>query len=292
MNEKILSLIYDYSRNGKVADKDFILKVVNLVVSYREINDYVKSIGYEQYNKLDYSSILGYNYSEKKIIIYEKKLDEYLNSTKSTDAFIPYNEKLFYKNVEIVEALLHELEHANQSKIMEKDNTVESSILKLIGVGKSRELFAVQLKKIGLSNEFINDILSNKIKNYYKYYEFAPHERLAEINAHQKMSEILSPIKNFVPNIYNIENILVLKNKLKGYTYNNIFISPTIFYLKNQGEGNSLEIFNWYDKDEKKCLELSKRFYNFEKRINLGLPVEINEYNKLNNNYKKLVKSM
>ena len=292
MEEKLLELLYNYSKNNKLADIDFIVKVVSIVTNYKRLNDYVKKIEYNSYNKFDNSSLLGYNFDERKIIIYDEKLNIYLNQVKANDVFIPNKEKLFYKNVEVLEALLHELEHANQSKIMENEKTEEAEILKLVGVGKSRELISMELKKIGLSKKLIENLLNNKMKIYYKYYDFAPHERLAEINSHQKMSEILSPIKNFVPNIYKLENTLVLKNKLKGYTFNHKLISPTVLYLKEQGEENNLRNFCWYDIEDNKCLELSKRFYNSEKRIRLGLPIDNYEYNNLNNEYTKFVKSL
>lgn len=292
MNEEILRLIYNYSSNGKIADNYFIEKIVNIIVHYEQLNKYINKIEYIPINNFDKSSVAGYKYSEKKVIIFYKELNNYINMKKSTDVLVSQNEQLFYKNIEIVDCILHELEHAKQSKIMENDNTLESDILKLTGVGKSRELIALQLKKIGLSSISINNFLEEKLNNYYKYYDFAPHERLAEINSHSKMTDILYPIKNLVPNIYNLENILIVRSKLMGYTLNNKLISPTMLYLMGQGEENNLKKFPWYDNEWNKCLFLSKINYNKDTRIRLGLPIDNFEYSGLNRRYNKLVKSL
>lgn len=292
MNEQILKLIYDYSNNGKLADKNFIEQIVKIVCEYENISKYIKNIEFKPINSQDNSSIAGYNYKEKKIILFYEQLNKYLNTKKSSDVFISSSEKIFYKNVEIVDSILHELEHAKQSKVMETESNLESSILKITGVGKSRELFEAQLRKMGYGNALVNIFLEEKMKNYYKYYNFAPHERLAEINAHSKMADIIYPIKNFIPNIYKLENIFIVRNKLKGYTLDNKLISPTVYYLRNQNEEVNLNKFSWYDKNEDKCLVLSKNLYNTEKRINLGLPIDSIEYSRLNRDYNKLVKSL
>ena len=292
MDIKILNLLFEYSNSGRLVDGRFIENFVSIILDKEKLNNYVKDIAFEPFNSQEKNSIAGYNYARKKIVIFYERLDSYINGKRVNDAYIPEKEKIFYKNIEICQMLLHELEHANQSKIIDQDNTLESDILKLIGVGKSREIIETRLKNSGISNNIINIILDNKDKVYYKYYDFAPHERLAEIKSHESIVEIISPIKNFIPCIYNLENVLILKSKMKGYTLNKELISPTIYYLKNQGEENNLNKFLWYDKDEHKCLLLSKKLYKKERRIKLGLPIDRFEHFNLNCNLEKAVRRL
>lgn len=42
MNQKILKLLFDYSKQGKIVDINYIDKLIEIVVSEKDLNRYVK----------------------------------------------------------------------------------------------------------------------------------------------------------------------------------------------------------------------------------------------------------
>ena len=150
--------------------------------------------------------------------------------------YIPGNQLLFCKNVKITQSLLHEIEHAKQAKIMDERKDDEAEILKVTGTSKSQEIIRDRLTSLGMGQSIIKVILNNKLKICADYYNFGPHERLAEINSNEKMLEIIDPLKNFTPNVYNLINAGFASNRVRGYKLNNQLISPTIYFLKKQEE--------------------------------------------------------
>ena len=289
MKEELLDLLYEYSIKGKLADKDYIDKFILIVSKYKSFNDYLIGPDYIPYSTANKDTLATYSFSIKKIQIFYKKIEEVLANDKLCDVMIPEKEKIFYKNVKISQILLHELEHVNQTKIIEEKNNLEARILRLTGVGKSSEIFAVILRKMGYNTSSIESLLDNKKNIYHKYYDYAPHERLAEIKSHEQLTSITSKISDVVPTINKIEEIYSIKNMLKGYKIDNILISPTVLYLVKQGEIGALKRFEWYGKNDYETLHNSKKLYDLEDRVRLGLPIDQKEYNTINKRLNKLV---
>lgn len=289
MKEELLKLIYDYSKNNKIVDKDYIYKVVCLFLNNYDLGSYVKYIRYKKYSKDNKDNIAGYSYRERTIYIFTEKFQEEILRKSYLSNIVSNNQKIFLKNVELTHLILHELEHAIQAKIMTEKTNTESEILKLCGITKSHEIITMRLQKIGLNQNLINEILKNKLKMYYEYYLFAPPERLADINAHEKMIEILSPLKNYVPKIYNGEIIKMNQTMLKGYKEESRLITPTELFLIKQGEEDNLQNFDWYDKSKFVALKKSKRNYDIIQRLKLGLPIDEDEYKNEDEKTKRLL---
>lgn len=51
MELEIVKLIYDYSANGKLVDSKFIDKIIEIVVSKKSLNNYVRNVRFT--NKLE-----------------------------------------------------------------------------------------------------------------------------------------------------------------------------------------------------------------------------------------------
>ena len=69
-------------------------------------------------------------------------------------------EKTLYKNLSLVQVILHEIEHANQEKISYIENTLEAFIIRMA--------YTVD-------------------KSYFEsLYEYSPQERLAEIKSYRE----------------------------------------------------------------------------------------------------------
>ena len=276
MNETILGDLYNYYKANKHIGKDYVEKVVNLSVDYYNLGNYVKKVAFMEENPANKNSLAGYAYTDKCIILFTGKLAEMVLERED---YIPNNQLLLCKNIRITQSILHEVEHAKQAKRMEEMKDDLSEILKVTGTSKSQEIIKERLKSLGLGASTIKVILNDKLKTCDTYYNYAPHERLAEINSNEKVLELINPIKNIIPEIYDRITFGFTSNRVRGYKYNNGLISPTIFYLKKQNEEALLNKFEWYDDNPKKALEKSKNIYSLEQRIRLGLPISEAEYN-------------
>lgn len=286
MNEEILKDLYDFYKANKHITKDYVEKVVGLCVDQYNLGKYVKKVQYMDLNPNNKDSLAGYAYEPRLIILFTDKLADMILTKED---YIPGNQLLFCKNVKITQSLLHEIEHAKQAKIMDERKDDEAEILKVTGTSKSQEVIRDRLTSLGMGQSIIKVILNNKLKICADYYNFGPHERLAEINSNEKMLEIIDPLKNFTPNVYNLINAGFASNRVRGYKLNNQLISPTIYFLKKQEEYALLRKFEWYDERADKALEKSRKKYNLEKRVRLGLPISEYEYVTEEDNLKKVL---
>lgn len=284
MKEELLKLYYDYSINGLIADKKYVVKFVEIVCNYAQLNQYLESIAFINVNKISPNTLSSYNCDTKQMLYYIGRIDDIIQNYYGYDVLIPEEERIFYKNAFISSLLLHELEHVSQYKSILEKNDIEASILKL------SRLIKYNLEQ-GKSVNF-NDLMEYSIYIYNEYYEFSPEERLAEIRSHRNMSSIISPIKNIVPNVKKLEEILLLKNKLIGYKHNSKLISPTIYYLHLLGRKEDLKKFEWYDVSLQEATKKAQRLFDLDSRIELGLPIEKKEFNHMQKELKKMVKSL
>lgn len=183
-------------------------------------------------------------------------------------------EQLFYRNLLITQIILHELEHANQRKIVDNEQTLEAQILRL-------SLLDYEIKQI-LKNKYIDESIITyakaKMQVYNDNYAIAPHERLAQIKSYQEILNLLTQIKKYVPNLLEFEQTNKLENLLRGFYQESEIYSPTAAYLIQNGKSQMLHEFNWYDEDYHKLLEKSKANYSFEDRLKYGLMIDEEEF--------------
>lgn len=282
MNEELLKLYYDYSINGKIADKDYIVKFISIISNYFNFSKYLTSILFvSSEDNTDNKVLASYDLNIKKIIYYSDIVDEIVKNNYGYERLVSKKEQIFYKNAIISTILLHELEHISQIKNMLEASNIESDILRLS-----------RLVKTGDNETYNRNKMNESIQTYNMFYEFAPEERLAEINAHTDMYRIIEPIKNLVPNVVKTEEILALKNRLKGYKYESKLISPTIFYLHSLGKKKDLEKRPWYDVSLKVATKKSQELFELDKRLELGLPINHLEYFQTERQLKRLSKKL
>ena len=269
MNIKLLKLIYDYSRSGKLVDHNYVDKLIEIVIEEKKLNKYVikSQILSEKESFIENGiSLAQYNPFSKTISIYANGINQMLEFNDRYLVLFGSTEQLFYKNSLITQIILHELEHANQRKIIDTEQTLEAEILKLI---TSEISFNTGMKLLneGYSIEQIITYISIKKhqsnENYKKNYNIAPEERLAEIKSYQEILELLFEIKEYVPNLLEFEQTNKLEQLLRGFDYKEGFIyPPTVLYLIQNGNAQALNRFDWYNEDYYKCLQQSKSNYS------------------------------
>ena len=276
MEKQLLELLFDYSVSDKKIDGDYIEKLIDIYVTTNVLEKYV--LKYEiirSDNNRNKNYLASYNPYDKTIKIYGEEIDRLFNSSKKYEMDFNDLEKCFYQNVIFTQIILHELEHANQRRIMAHENGLEAEILTLsfIRVKEVNKLISLGYNDYQIIKLMLGDI--EEVRELYELnYDIAPQERLAEIKSHLLMIDILNGIGGFLPNLILMEEAHVLKNMLKGY---NQYSSPSIRFIKQIGNGNALQLFDWYDNDSEKCLSLLREKYSLYERLKYGLMISKQE---------------
>lgn len=277
MEEQILKLLYDYSKKGLYNETKLLEQIIDIVVNSKFLNKYLKKVNYYHTGDIKKKttgiikpqdfSCLEYNFQTKIMDVY---LDTISKACKQEERILVNDfESTVLESIIYVRYLLHELEHVNQNKVKTEENTLESKII------------SVSLpwpKKFKISEEMPREeqkeICASLIVRYIMYqtsYEYNPIERMAENFSYKTMIDILKLEEKNFPNIINYLQHEKNKSLIQAYID---YFCPTIKCLELLGEEESLLTFDWYSKTKEQCIEKSIRLYDFDRRINCGLPIE------------------
>lgn len=278
MNEKtqlqLARLLYDYSLDNKMINKTYIDKLMDVIINGKGLNDYVEKYEISEKNS---NMTAGYVYSSKKITIYAKKIYEILLNEMQYTTLLPEDERYLFMNSMMTQIILHELEHANQRRIIDSENNLEANILKLCEFKELTEIDELVSKGIikSIEAKYYKTIkMSEYIDTYHELYDYAPHERLAQIKSYQELIDALRLFKDN-SRIIEFEEFYKLGNILNGYKDTS---SPTIDYLNTQGRNEELKSFDWYSDDEDESIKLSQDKYTLRDRMKYGLPIDEKEH--------------
>lgn len=279
MNEiikyRLISLIYDYVKNNKVLDKDFINSILDVVINELELNDYVidSEIIYVPGKSKKRYLIANYDFYHRIIEINLQIALERLKKEAKILRLSP-TETSYFIAKELAEATLHELEHANQVKKFDVDgNNIESLIIK--GAFAHKNIIRRDILFF-LMNGYSEKELRTRyriVKRGIKFYKYDPLERLAEYQALNYTKEILKEL--------NVGNIVMLhtyyevyKNYIRGYELQK---EPTKFFL-SKVDG----LKDWQE------IERLSKDSDLKTRLSLGLPISKEEYQDIENRTRKL----
>lgn len=262
MESKLLRLIFDYSKNGKLVDKVYLEKLIDLVVNSKDISKYVQnseivSSGTEE--TMDGILLAEYRPNRKLIRIYSEAMERMLEDHDRYQELFNGIEQIFYKNVLITQIILHELEHANQRRIIEKEDTLESKVLKTSVTNIDIDLVNTLLNEGFTIDQILYYIRREKTLRE-EHYLLLPDERIAEIRSHQEIVRTLESIKEYTPNLIEFEKANILENMLRGYFYNEgVITSPTLEYASASKRIDKLKSFQWFDENNQECLRKAKK---------------------------------
>ena len=256
--ENILRLIYNKSIKNEILNNNDIDKILSFLVINKDLNNYILNIDVQPIRS---NKVASYSSYTKRITIYSKTIEKLIlniekNIINATDFDIA-----LYKNLSILQVILHEVEHANQQKIAFSENNLEAFILRM----------------------------SFLIKNAYEdqLYEYCPEERLAEIKSYEDLILMIQYLNNKTSNISSILDAEKLQRLLRGYHYKDEKVEApltTYFFLANKIEliqnikldnddleermrfGYSISNNEYGDSMNKLILSLNK---NFRNRINI-----------------------
>jgi len=267
----LAKLIFDYIKQKRDIDKSFIDKVIEIVVTNLNINDYVRGarIINNPWEKRKAIEVANYNYRTKIITIELQAAIEFytfdlkrINLNDSERFAIIYNC--------IMQTILHELEHANQwRKVDAKEPGLETRLIAdsntNIKLASKGDWFDKLLAE-GYPECIIYSYLKKQSEINWTYWDYAPYERLAEYYSHTTMATIFKEIGSF-SGISYYECLMLCQSYLRGYMNG---IVPTKFYFDKIGASN------FYIEIENEGNNL-----DFESRAAMGLPISKDEYNNL-----------
>ncbi len=293
MQFKLLKLMYDYSQQNKLVDKEYIDKLVEMFVKEYNLDDYVKKIEFtsELIKSEDDVCFANYNPLEMNIFIDTESLDIMLKHSSKYDCLFDGYEITMFKNSTITQAILHELEHAYQNKVSDgvDDGTIETKLI------KTCYAYEYYLKKGTLEQEIednkdnplrlseLLEILSTQaLKNacYLEFYNLDPMERLAQIHSYQTLIKSLEIYKTRIPALYEFQLSSLVEETLNGHleAWERGGICPTEVYLNVIGRGKAWKELDFYDPDRQKLIDNAVEKHSVTRRLILGLPVTRNEF--------------
>lgn len=250
MHENVIELIYNKSKDNKTLGIKDIDTILENLINEKSLNEYVLSINIQSKRS---KSLASYSNYTKTVTLYLGTIELMLKNIETNIFNVNSFEKTFYKNISILQALLHELEHASQEKMIFTENSLEAFIMRL----------------------------SNLLCEFYQkqLYEYSPEERLAEIKSFE---EILYSVRECLKKYKSLVKLIEIEKSqrlLRGYhLVNNMINSPLIYYFKNGKKEDLLKLaFSWYNDFDKTFNEV-RNTYDLNKRLKYGLPISINEY--------------
>lgn len=253
LEEEILRLIYDYSVKPKLfgekrADCKLISKLVETVVSYKSLDNFVSDLRFDYSIDNGNGGILAsYSFNSKEIEIYYGllKLHKIIDSKRAIIDFSDFESNM-YEGLRITQIILHELEHAGQnSQRLAPSDCNEYMIL-------SASLFSDSCKHRQV---------------YCDNRRLVPYERMAEINSFVTILSAIDSIKTKIPNLYAVEQALFNRRKLDGYFEANMLGGcPLEVYLK------LIEKEDIWSRIKNDSIE------SLDERLKLGFPITNSEY--------------
>ena len=288
MELEILELVFDYSIKGKLADNQFVDKIIEIVVKKRNLNDYVRDVIFttEQEGSNDFRTTASYNHLTRRIQVNYKNILIDMECFEYCKELFNSLEQIMVRNFKIAQIILHELEHALQTNQADGKNG-DSVELKLINASlrlalaiKNPNFLVAQGLDKEISLQEFRIYCERERKLYEKYYDFNPAERMAEINSLNTIILSLEPIKKAAFSLYGFECIVLFKTMLNAYQLSKKEgICPTQVYLEGTRRGNVWTEFDFYDANSAQLFENVSAEYDFGKRISLGLPISQDEFN-------------
>lgn len=272
MEDKLLKIVYDYSKSNKYLDYDAIEEIISIIVSNYKLEDYVKDVhlSYKSSNNnlnKHAREVMSYNFQFKEIILNVDGLTYFLSNNNYSGSTA-----LFKTNFTLLQFILHEIEHSRHYKIMDFSDDDLSKLLKII-YGLSLDSFEKtssivdKLSDEGYNFSEIFNFFEAKRKRYEKFYDLNPVERIAEIDSNKSILNIMKDEKNILKDIYIYFYYNYLYNYLRGYKYKNgLLVAPTKEYILKM-DNKKIDLLN----------EINVG-YSVQDRMYMGFPITNMEY--------------
>ena len=257
-----------YNNDFKLLDKMGIDEIIKALISIYKLDDYIKSVNYKELS--NENANMAYSYFNKSINVSPDFINGVKRSDKKMLSFFKIDDDTITRNFDIVHAILHEIMHAKQYKLLdETDNKVIKEVLMKSLTGATYSESSNKKRALKFAKK------TNKIQ----IYQLMPSELNAEIEAMKQIRNIIESIK--IDDKYKYINMYDLRIKLlemNSYTKKFIFVSsPVEKFIKYR------RIYMWdtIEIDRKEIYKL-----DLDTRLSYGLPIKLFEYNNMVNEIK------
>ena len=265
MDKKITELVYNYTIDGRMADAEYVNKIVSIVSDEYGLKDFIKkpiTVFLDDTKRVIGSS---YHYNHEKLTID-------LNAELKKYRHVSIKNKILLFNLNVLLIILHELDHVHLKKEVENgEEDLTAHFFKLTNPDVSEE----ELKQ--------------RHDMYMKYYNLAPFERHANINAHLILNDVMTGLASTSLAGQSLEQIRLinLKQFIKicrsGYRiYNHYTNSPSFDYIQCFASKKDMMRLAVYDDNLKSAYQKAASFYDLKNRILYGLPLTKEELKYIN----------
>ena len=300
----VLDLLVEYSKRGKLIDRIYMLKIIDVATKEKELDDYIKKVIFARFNVGHEQNIMLYESFGKVIKINESRISKICNASFENFQKIGLTtfEQYILLNARMLQGLLHEIEHANQHKKSKIDNKRFENMLLAICLHNENEYFnqskiaQILMTTLGTcldKNFYRNYVLNDALRKHFS--TTLPEERLAEIHSINEIQNILKPIKSEIPKAFSLFDELLSISYLRGYKDQNYYdeillssegynsqnfnVGPTQRYLYNLKILGISGINSHFNENFYKAMSLVKES-SVEDRLTFGMAITKEEYHK------------
>jgi len=261
-----------YNKDNKLLDKLGCDELLKSLILYNDLSDYIVNIKYV--NTVDYN--MSYSYFDKTININNNFINSIDKSDKKLLDILNIHDEIIITNLDILHALLHEIMHAKQYKLIDTsdDEFIKNILRKSLAAQSYKDNKDEALKYAEATKE-------------YKLYSIMPSEINAEVNAIKQTRLIIDRLN--IPNKYKylkLYDITLNLFQIRSYIKKTFrVISPMELFIK---------IRHKYIKEDIILNKKDVYKYTLEDRLSYGLPIKKYEYvnldNEINNSLKDMIK--
>lgn len=270
LEEDVFRLLYDSMNGNKDIDEFFTSSLVEIIVSNLGLNEYVRRIEFQHYDKL---LVASYSSERNCLIVYLDSIRESIRN--SYDSRFSPLEKSFHPYCTITSFMRHEIEHAEQKRLrVQRGNDIytklslakekfsqkrDQELERIVGYPFIFYYSALLLWKIKLHNAY---------RKYSKNWSFIPTERIADMKSYNLVLDlILRASKEYSVPFSILEEMYMRELRatiISGYDKTP---NPAISYFEKMKQ---------YD-DCLEFLKMSKEL-SLEERLAYGLSITPQEY--------------
>lgn len=291
MKREILALIYDYSLRGKLADAEFIVKLSDIVIKARGLSSYIKNVRFVEsiYNADGNIAYIMYSPMTSDIVVNISAIRGLLSEKKDSDKIFTKFEQIMFRNLEISQKVLHDLEHGFQHKRIDikSNQSFEANLLRagFILPSSKENLLEILLRRSSNLEELstpakVQELLSEIMAIYKKYYIYNPMERLADIDSYKMLISMLKEIRNEIKPLYEYMKASLVEILLFSYPecWDQNGICPTQFFLYGTDQKEVWYNYDFVVPDYDEMIRILSKRYDLNQRLRLGLPIHTSEY--------------
>ena len=282
LKQELYKIVYEYSIQNKVADKDFVVDVLDLCINAFNLKEYVKV--YEVNSKNNGDLYTGYDVT-KKYLLYNlrsvingtfEKLQEEKEIGVKSNRFLD----CFKVNCNVVNTIIFEMTTASQYKsCIEDPDTLENNILCLT---LDRNILAISGKPLPPSQILYFKLLDRQYTNNRAYNNASPTVRMSSIKGAEYERDIANLLnEDEKGNIETYTELKVLTEQIHGYKD----FAPTTFVKAINEHTKSIVGLSHldYSIDEIESMynKMAEEYHlTLDERIWLGLPIPEEEKEK------------